>query len=367
MAFTICIDAGHAGKYNRSPVVPAYYESVMNWKISELQKKYLVKYKDVKVIMTRSSQAKDMDLISRGKKSKGCDLFISNHSNAESSGNATYALAIVMRENDRVEFDEISDRVGKRLVNVIGKVMGVNSQVFTKNYVGDRDGNGLQDDEWYGVLQGAKMVNTPGVILEHGFHTHKDTANWLLQTKNLEKLAKAEVAEIAKIFGLKKKAQKTTPAIPNSAEEKNTQTNTLKKKVGHIRVVYKGSDGLNVRTAPNTDSKVVRVLKYNAVENVLWITSDGNWYKTADGYYVSANKAYVKLHAFVTYKVKVEVTDLNMRTDAGINYDSAGKIPPGIYTIVSEKEGKLPNGVAGLWGQLAGNGYWIALQYVKNV
>ena len=29
----ICLDAGHYGKYNRSKVVPEYYESEMNWKL----------------------------------------------------------------------------------------------------------------------------------------------------------------------------------------------------------------------------------------------------------------------------------------------------------------------------------------------
>ena len=33
MAKKICLDAGHYAKYNRSPVVPEYYESVMNWKL----------------------------------------------------------------------------------------------------------------------------------------------------------------------------------------------------------------------------------------------------------------------------------------------------------------------------------------------
>ena len=29
----ICLDAGHYGKYNRSPAIPEYYESDMNWKL----------------------------------------------------------------------------------------------------------------------------------------------------------------------------------------------------------------------------------------------------------------------------------------------------------------------------------------------
>lgn len=361
MGFKFCIDAGHYGKYNQSPVVPAYYESVMNWKLSQYQKQYLNEYEDVTVVMTRSSQAKDMELIARGKKAKGANLFISNHSNAAGSESANYALAIVMRENSSTEYDEVSKNAGKRLVGVIGKVMGVESKTITKEYNGDRDGNGKNDDEYYGVLQGCKMVGAPGVILEHGFHTNTATANWLLKDANLQKLASAEVEEIAKIFDLKKK--KTVASTTNAA----VSDASIKAKKGHIRVIYKGSDGLNIRTAPSMDSKVSKVLKYNAVDNVVGITADGNWYKTVDGLYVSASSGYVTFVDFTTYRVKVEVTDLNMRTSAGVGNASKGKIAPGVYTIVAEKKAAIDSkGTKGVWGQLAGNGYWIALKYTEK-
>ena len=41
----VCIDAGHYGKYNRSPAVPAYYESDMNWKLHLMLEEELEKYK----------------------------------------------------------------------------------------------------------------------------------------------------------------------------------------------------------------------------------------------------------------------------------------------------------------------------------
>ena len=40
----ICIDAGHYGKYNRSPVVPEYYESDMVWKLHLMQKEICLLY-----------------------------------------------------------------------------------------------------------------------------------------------------------------------------------------------------------------------------------------------------------------------------------------------------------------------------------
>ena len=93
----ICLDAGHFGKYNRSPAVTSYYESDMNWKLHLLLKKYLEQY-GIEVITTRADQEKDMGLYARGQASKGCNLFLSIHSNAVGSAvneAVDYPLVIV--------------------------------------------------------------------------------------------------------------------------------------------------------------------------------------------------------------------------------------------------------------------------------
>ena len=41
MAIKVCLDAGHYGKYNRSPAVSSYYESDMTWKLHNYLKKEL--------------------------------------------------------------------------------------------------------------------------------------------------------------------------------------------------------------------------------------------------------------------------------------------------------------------------------------
>ena len=62
----VCLDAGHYGKYNRSPAVPEYYESEMNWKLHLLLKAELEKY-GIKVITTRADKDKDLGLTARGR------------------------------------------------------------------------------------------------------------------------------------------------------------------------------------------------------------------------------------------------------------------------------------------------------------
>lgn len=77
----ICLDAGHYGKYNKSPVDEKYYESDATWKLHLMQKKYLEEY-GVEVVLTRKAQADDRGLYDRGAASAGCGLFVSSHSNA---------------------------------------------------------------------------------------------------------------------------------------------------------------------------------------------------------------------------------------------------------------------------------------------
>ena len=191
----VCLDAGHYGKYNRSPVVPEYYESNMAWTLHQILKTKL-EQRGITVITTRSDKTKDLSLPERGKKSKGADLFLSLHSNAASTEKPNWVVGICFMKDDNRSIDEESSEIATALSSAVAQVMGVEYQVTAKASSKDRDGDGRMDD-YYGVLRGAHSVGTPGVILEHGFHTHKATARWLLQKENLEKLAEAEAIAIA--------------------------------------------------------------------------------------------------------------------------------------------------------------------------
>lgn len=264
----VCIDAGHYGRYNRSPVNAAYYESVQMWSLSRHLGNAL-KAKGIEVIYTRSNMNADLGLITRGKKARGCDLFISLHSNAATSASVDYPVAIVFRENSRTYLDERSDAIGLRLAKVVQSVMGTAqaARTMTKASSSDRDGNGILDDEYYGVLEGARQVKVPGVILEHSFHTNAKATAWLLDEKNLSELAKQEA------------------------------------------------------------DCIVSWLKKNSA------TQD-------------------------TFKVKVTIRKLNIRTGPGVSYPRTEYIPRGVYTIVEEKNG---------WGRLLSGRGWIKLSYTKPV
>ena len=208
MAKKICIDAGHYAKYNRSPANKNYYESEMNWKLHLLQKKYLEEY-GFEVILTRAEQDKDLALQSRGKKAAGCVLFISDHSNAVGSGvNETIDhVAVYHLTNDTTtNCDDISKQVAEKLAPVIANVIGTKQgyKVLTRKSDNDRNGDGIFNDNYYGVLHGARLVNVPALILEHSFHTNTRSTNWLLDDNNLDLLARAEADAIAEYFGMTK-------------------------------------------------------------------------------------------------------------------------------------------------------------------
>lgn len=186
----ICLDAGHYGNYNQSPVVPGYYEAQMTWKLHLLLKKELEAY-GIEVIQTRSNQAKDMGLTARGKASKGCDLLLSIHSNAASTESVDYPLVIVMQNGK-------GDALGNKMAECIETVMGTKQDGrITKK-------KGTYGGEWYSVLAGADAVGTMGMIIEHSFHTNVAATKWLLVDANLEKLAEAEAKVVAEHYGLEK-------------------------------------------------------------------------------------------------------------------------------------------------------------------
>jgi hypothetical protein len=172
--------------------VPEYYESDMNWKLHLLLKEELEKYKGVEVITTRADKDKDMDLEARGEFSKGCDLFISIHSNGAARESADYPVV----------YYPISGACAGLAKNIAKFVEVTMDTVESGVAVSRKSENGNWD--YYSVIYGAVSVGVPGLIIEHSFHTNAKSAKWLLDDNNLKKLAVGEAEVIAKHFGLAK-------------------------------------------------------------------------------------------------------------------------------------------------------------------
>lgn len=241
----VCIDAGHYGKYNRSPVNSGYYESVQMWELHNLLATALKK-RGISVVKTRATQANDLALTTRGRLANGCDLFISLHSNASSTESVDYPLAIVM-------LDGKSTDIGLKLANVVKAQMGTRQAAQTMTKKGSTGG------EYYGVLRGAKAVGVPGIILEHSFHTNTKATNWLLNTANLKKLAEAEAECIADYLGMKKP---TATAVSYGIKIANCTE-------------------LNIRSGPGTAYKIVGRIADNKTYTI--VEEKNGWGKLKSG------------------------------------------------------------------------------------
>lgn len=67
---------------------------------------------------------------------------------------------------------------------------------------------------------------------------------------------------------------------------------------------------------------------------------------------------------FKPYKVKVDISNLNIRTGPGTNYSKTGKYTgKGVFTIVEETTGQ---GSTRGWGKLKSGSGWISLDYITK-
>lgn len=184
----VILDAGHYGKFNRSPGIPEYYESEMNWKLHLMLQEELEKY-GMEVKFTRLEQAEDLEVSARGRLAEDCDLLLSVHSNAVGSTMneaVDYPVAYV-------PINGSANVLGKQLADCVAATMGT----AQPGRISARQGN---NGDYYGIIRGAVSVGTVGIILEHSFHTNTKSTRWLQEESNLRTMAQAEAEIIAAWF-----------------------------------------------------------------------------------------------------------------------------------------------------------------------
>lgn len=335
----ICLDAGHYGNYNQG-VVKSYYEAKAMWNLTNYQKEYFLEYENVSVVLTRGSQSSDLALYDRGMKAKGCDLFISNHSNACGTESVDYPVVIRAYDNKNN-----ADALGKVIADTIKNTMATrdSGRTWTKIHNGK---------EYYGVLRGARASGCPRYyIVEHSFHSNNRACSWMNSNDNLRKMARAEVEAIARYYGLKKKGTVAPPTVEN------------KPNPGFSEYTVKiTTDVLNVRSGPGTSHGVTTKVKKGEVYTI--VDEKNGWGKLKSGAgwisleYTDRAKTPSTPPKFSPYTVAINTGVLNVRGGAGTNYSVTGKVKSGeVYTIVEEKSG---------WGKLKSGLGWISLEYTKK-
>lgn len=298
----ICLDAGHFGKYNQSPVVPAYWESEFTWKFHLLLKSELEKH-GIDVVTTRADQAKDLDVYKRGQLAKGCDLFLSIHSNACADASADYPLACCCVNRQ-------ADVLGHELAEIVGKVMGTSG----KARIWWRTGNGGTD--YYGVLRGAASVGVPGILLEHSFHTNRRATEWLMNDTNLQRMAAAEAETIAAHFGVSTGSTQSTGSNAKSIWDKLRAAGLTEAGVAGLMGNLKAESDLEPQNVQNSFEKKLGYDDRGYTEAVDFgsypdFANDGAGYGLAQWTYPTRKAA---LLAFAKARQK-SVGDLDLQLD----------------------------------------------------
>lgn len=249
------------------------------WDLAQLLKPRLEE-RGIQVRLTKSRVDQAVGLVPRGKLSEGADLFISLHSNAASTKAPDWVLVLHQVADACGTVDARSRGFAELLAPEVAALMGVGHQLRSVKSSADRDANGYADD-YYGVLRGAHTVGTPGVIIEHGFHTNEKCTRWLREEENLKKLADAEAAVIARWFDIDKAQEPREPEhwyrIRKSWADAASQTGAFRSLENAKNACPEGycvydrnGEAVYARTAEYTQTQFLREL-----QAAIGVTADG--------------------------------------------------------------------------------------------
>lgn len=138
----------------------------------------------------------------------------------------------------------------------------------------------------------------------------------------------------------------TTKAATTKKATSATSATTAKFKV---KVT---ASSLIMRAGAGTDHKKKGSLKNGKVCTITKVKN--GWGQLTNGSWIKLSYTKLKGNA----EVKITASDLNMRTGAGAKYKSKGHVKAGTHKIKAMKDG---------WVQLASNGYWVNIAYVKFI
>jgi peptidoglycan hydrolase-like protein with peptidoglycan-binding domain len=124
------------------------------------------------------------------------------------------------------------------------------------------------------MLYGAHQAGTPGVIVEHSFHTNPDAAAWLLDDDNLRRLAEAEADALAEYYGMSGGASTSAPTTTKEGFTVKMQTIKKGSKHAHVKVLQRlligsgysvGSSGADGSLGPATDKALRKYQQDNGL------------------------------------------------------------------------------------------------------
>lgn len=350
----IALDAGHGSQTAGKRTPDGYREHWINVKCAYYCELALKRcgFEVVRIAWDDTDATDDTDVALSTRqnqiKNAGCVASASFHANAYGSGasfNSAKGVETLIHNNSSYVKDSraLALKVQARLVEGTAQ--------------SDR---GVKPQE-LAMCNCVKCGTKASILVEIGFMTNKAEAD-LMRTDAFCKEQAEEVAHgFCDYFGVAYKKGTTSEYKPDNkpAPAPAAPVQDVTSLSGKLQVIYKGVDGLNVRTKPIVEDKYVDHVVFGGTFTVVGITTDKKWYLLKSGLYISSNSKYVKFTETATFKpysVKVSIKDLNIRTSpsAKTSSNKLGKYTgKGVFTIVEEATGPVnSSGKTGKWGLL---------------
>ncbi len=195
----VALDPGH-GAHDGGASNATYhaYEKDLCLKIAQYAKAELEEYNNVKVVMTRDSDATCPTIYERAKfaSDAGADILVSIHLNA-ANGNAYGAEIWVPNNNGNATIGAHGQELGEKILPELLKLGLTGRGVKTRDESSGKD--------YYGISRYAKEFGMAGIIIEHAFiDNNSDYEKYLNTDAKLKKLGIADATGIANYLGLSK-------------------------------------------------------------------------------------------------------------------------------------------------------------------
>ena len=225
----VVLDPGHGG-WEKGATYYGMEEKTLNLKIARYCQAALLRYANVRVVMTRSSDTtvskyrdnRDREARAKIAKNNNADLFVCLHNNAFGEGESKKTNGARVYYQNGSFYSSVGD-ASRRLASIMVRkvaacgVANGGARVRHSDDKGRRDPKGNKGD-YYGVLYHCKKFKIPAVIVEHAFMTNAGDAAKLRKESFLKQLGEADAAAIAEYLGLKKKtATVKVPAAKKAA------------------------------------------------------------------------------------------------------------------------------------------------------
>lgn len=360
MTKIIALDAGHGLRTSGKQTPDGIKEWTLNDKVRDKVVEMLKGY-DVKFLFPDNNEGyTDESLASRLNyyMSRNADVMVSIHHNAFTGNwNSATGVSVFTDRGPTAKDTKLAKCIYDRMVK----------------YTGLR-GRGILAENWYVINQD----RIPAVLLEGGFMDSTKDYKIITSDEGQTNYARAVAEGLIEFLGLEKKDDSCDGPASSPTPESSSKpaTSTIKKYPPVPFSVQVLIDDLNYRSEPSMKGKVKGVTK----KGVFTITKFQNGWgklKSGEGWIYLENPEYCKILGTVkeeskkeepkdtSFKVKVEISNLNIRKGPGTNYDRTGKLTGvGTFTIVEQKSGK---GSDSGWGKLKSGEGWISLDFAKKL